>query len=256
MRPFSLPGIAALMLAAGIAGAAGDAIVVGAFSSARPGGALPPDWEPLLVRGVERRTVYALVESQGATVLRAEARASASGLVRRLRATVEKTPLLKWRWKVANVLGRSDIRRKAGDDFPARVYVLFDYPVSRLSFAERAGLLVARALDGGDVPAATLCYVWDGGAPAGTIFPSAYTRRVRMIVVESGAARVGRWVTVERDVAADFRAAFGEEAPPIAGIAIAADTDNTGESAVAWFGDISLHPRPEATAGSEPTGVN
>jgi hypothetical protein len=61
-----------------------------------------------------------------------------------------------------------------------------------------------------------------------------------MIVVESGAARAGQWVTIERDIAADFRAAFGEAAPPVTGIAISADTDNTGESVTAWFGDLQF----------------
>ena len=61
-----------------------------------------------------------------------------------------------------------------------------------------------------------------------------------MIVVESGRERTGRWIDYERDVAADWRAAFGGEAPPIAGIAIMTDTDNTGETARSWYGDIAL----------------
>ena len=83
--------------------------------------------------------------------------------------------------------------------------------------------------------------MWDGKAPAGTIVPSSYTSLMRMIVVESGGARVNRWLDMERDVAADFKAAFGEEAPPVLAVAIATDTDNTGESAVAFFGDISFN---------------
>lgn len=54
-----------------------------------------------------------------------------------------------------------------------------------------------------------------------------------MIVVESGADKAGLWVTVTRDLAADFRAAFGEEAPPVIGVVIATDTDNTGERVTA-----------------------
>ena len=97
--------------------------------------------------------------------------------------------------------------QSAGDDFPARVYVMFDYPLEKLSFADRIKLRLARALHDPNLPAATLCYVWDGKATAGTIAPSAYTNRVRLIVVESGASRVKQWLSVERDVAADFKAA-------------------------------------------------
>jgi hypothetical protein len=61
-----------------------------------------------------------------------------------------------------------------------------------------------------------------------------------VIVVESGAANVNRWREAERDLVADFRAAFGEEPPPISGVAVASDTDNTGESVTALYGDIRL----------------
>ena len=59
-----------------------------------------------------------------------------------------------------------------------------------------------------------------------------------MIVVENGAANLNRWMTVERNLLDDYRAAFEDEAPPIVGVAIMTDTDNTGESATAWYGDI------------------
>jgi hypothetical protein len=88
------------------------------------------------------------------------------------------------------------------------------------------------------VPAAALCYVWDGKLPAGTGLWSAYTDRVRLVVVESGPGRLGQWVAEKRNVAADFRAAFGEAPPRISGIAIAADTDQTGAKVRAWIGDI------------------
>lgn len=36
----------------------------------------------------------------------------------------------------------------------------------------------------------------------------------------------------------DFRAAFGEDPGQVTGVAVATDTDNTGESATAFYGDI------------------
>ena len=103
---------------------------------------------------------------------------------------------------------------------------------------------MARALYDPNLPAATICYVWDGKSPAGTIVPSAYTNLMRMVVVESGASRVNQWLITERDVAADFKAAFGDHGdavPTITAVAIATDTDNTGESAIAFYGDISFN---------------
>jgi hypothetical protein len=238
----------AFALCAAMAFAAVDAIMVGAFSAARSGSSLPDGWAPLGAQNARNRTQYALVDDDGTTVLRAESNAAASGLSRKLRADPAEHPLLRWRWKVSNTLKGGDVYRKEGDDYPARIYVMFDYPVEKLPLGERMKLRMARALHDPDLPAATLCYVWDSKAPPGTITPSTYTDRVRMVVVESGAARVKRWVDMERDVYRDFRAAFGEDPPMISAIAVATDTDNTGETVTAWYGDISLHKRAVSTS--------
>ena len=218
-----------------------DPLVVAAFSALQAGAPLPEIWKPLRVASAKDPTRYTLVNDSGVTVLRAESTAAASGLSRAMKVNPAEFPILQWRWKIANILKASDIRSKAGDDYPARVYVMFDYPLEKLSFAERTKIRLARALYDPNIPAATLCYVWDGKAPAGTIVTSPYTHRVRMIVAESGASRVNQWLTVERDVAADFKAAFGEDAPAVLAVAIATDTDNTGESTVAHYGDISFY---------------
>lgn len=230
-------------LATALLARAADVVSVAAFSSAKPGSASPAGWNPLGVRNVEKRTLYTLVEDGGTVVLRAESNASASGLSRKLRVDPAAYPLLRWRWKVANILKASDITTREGDDYPARLYVMFDYPLDKLPFGERTKLRMARAFYDPDLPAATICYVWDSRAPVGTSVASRYTERVRMVVAESGPGRVGHWVALERDLQADFRAAFGEEPPAISAVAVASDTDNTGEAATAWFGDISLHKR-------------
>ncbi len=218
-----------------------DTLRVAAFSALQAGAALPEPWKPANLSGVKNHTRYTLADDSGVTVLRAESAAAASGLTRGIRVNPADFPILQWRWKISNVLKTSDIHTRQGDDYPARLYVMFDYPLEKLSFVERTKIRLARALHDPNLPAATLCYVWDGKAPAGTIVESSYTSRVRMIVVESGAARVNQWLTVERDVAADFKAAFGENAPPISAISIATDTDNTGESVVTHYGDISFY---------------
>jgi hypothetical protein len=119
---------------------------------------------------------------------------------------------------------------------------LIDYPLQNLPFTERMKLHMARALHDPNLRAATLCYLWDGTVPAGTMVASSYTDRVRLVVVESGASRVNQWLAFERDVAADFKAAFGEDAPAVTAVAIATDdTDNTSESVTAYYGDISFN---------------
>lgn len=224
-------------------GCAAEAVEAMRFSALRPGEALPGWLKPYAFEGRPRHTEYALVEDSGRTVLRARAEASTSGLVRELRVDLRSHPLLAWRWKVARLLGRSDIAKKDGDDFPARLYVTFDLDIATLPLGERVKLRIARALWGEQVPLAALCYVWDTRAPQDTIAPNAYTDRVQMVVADSGPALLGRWVERVRDVGADYRRAFGADAPLVNGVVVSADTDNTGETAESWFGDIEFRSR-------------
>jgi hypothetical protein len=214
------------------------------FSSLKPGAPLPGWLEPYVFPDQPRHTEFAFVADEGRTVLRARAAASASGLVRALRVDPRAHPVLAWRWKVMSLVQKGDMASKAGDDFPARLYVTFDLDPATLEFGTRMKLALARAVWGERLPLAALCYVWDRRLPADTIAPNAYTDRVRMVVADSGAARLGRWVAHERDVAADYRRAFGAEAPPINGVIVSADTDNTGETAESYFGDVEFRSRP------------
>ncbi len=72
----------------------------------------------------------------------------------------------------------------------------------------------------------------------GSTMPNAYTDRVIMVVMESGSDKLNTWITEKRNIYEDYKAAFGHEPPIITGIAIMTDTDNTKESATAYYGDI------------------
>ena len=221
------------------------------FSSLKAGGPLPDDMKAWDFGGRSRPTRYSLVADDGIVVLRAEADASTSGIVREVRFDPREYPILSWRWKAMTVVERGDIRTKAGDDFAARVYVTFALDPAALPPSERMKLSFARLVHGEKVPAAALCYVWDGKSPRDTTVPNAYTERVRMIVAESGAARTGRWVSMQRNIRDDYKRAFGSEPAGVTGVIVSTDTDNTGESAVAFYGDISFGP-PERAAREAP----
>jgi hypothetical protein len=234
--------LAAALLAALASTSLAQPLRVAPFSSASPGTAPPPGWAELAFPRIDRHTRYALVADDGGTVVAAQADASASGWIHRMDVPAAQARMLRWRWKAERLPAGGDSRTKAGDDAAARVYVTFRADPARLPWHERALNEIQRALYGEAPPHASLMYVWDTRAPAGTSVPNPYTARVRTIVVESGTARVGRWVAHQRDIVADYREAFGEDPPPIAGVAIMTDADNTGGTAAAKYGDITLAP--------------
>ena len=233
--------------------AQGDAAIeVGGFSREASGG-LPAMWKPLTFPKIPRHTSYALVPDSGRVVVRAEAKASASGLATDVHIDPREYPIVRWRWKIANLVERADLTRKDGDDYPARLYINFRGKQKELSFLDKVEIAVYRRLYGRDPPTAAINYIWDGKAAVGTIAPNAYSDRVRMIVVQSGSEALGRWVDEERNLFEDYRAAFGDDPPPIVSVAIMTDTDNTGETTVAWYGDITFHKTAAKRAAANPS---
>lgn len=235
--------VAALgLVAAGLlpppARAAGEPLAIGHFSAARPDGGIPAGWEPLTFDNIARHTGYRLVSSAGTTAVRAEASASASGLIRRVRIDPREYPVIEWRWKALDLPRGNDPRQKAGDDYAARIYVAFEFDAGRAGTLDKLTYEAARLIYGDYPPAGSLNYVWDSALPEGTRFASPYTERNRVIVVESGSARLGEWVSERRNVLEDYRRAFGADPPMIEGVAIMTDADNTGGRTSAVYGDI------------------
>lgn len=185
-------------------------------------------------------TAYRVVMWDGVMGMEARADASMSLMGRSIEVDLSQTPVLCWRWRVDRLISKADMRQKSGDDYAARVYVAFSLPASSMSFATRAKLKLARTLYGDVVPDGAINYVWDK-LPVGTWLPNAYTDRTQMKVQRSGAAQLGTWVTERVNVAQDALSVFGPLSVQdlrLNLLAVATDTDNTGESAVAGFADL------------------
>jgi hypothetical protein len=219
-------------------------IEVGIFSKDQEGQGLPTGWKPLTFKKIERHTVYTLVKDGETIVVNAVANASASGLVREIRIDPNEYPIIQWRWKVANILKKGDVHKKEGDDYPARIYITFEYDSSKLGFFEKIKYETARLLYGQYPPLSAINYIWESRASVGTIVPNPYTDRVMMIVLESGDTKVNQWICEERNILEDHKKAFRESPSMISGVAIMTDTDNTGESATAYYGDIVFKKAP------------
>ena len=201
-------------------------IEVAKFSSGTVGQTMPDGWKPLTFKKIPKQTIYELVKEGESVVVKAMSDASASGLTKEVRIDPKEYPIIRWRWRVENLLKRSDVNRKDGDDYPARIYVTFEYDPEKTSFSKKLKYKAGRAIFG-EIPIGALNYIWETKTPIGTIVENAYTNFAQMIVVESGPQKVGTWVGEERNIYEDYKRAFGEEPPMINGVAIMTDTDNS-----------------------------
>ena len=214
--------------------------------SSHPTGAAPKGWTFQPVRTASSATKYTLVRDDelGATVLEGSANAAAGALIYRFDGDARTSSILRFKWKVGGLIATSDPRTKGGDDYVARIYVTFAVDPERASIKERAENAIVNALHGETPPHAALSYVFTHKAALGTIITSPFTQRVKKIVVDADPNSVGKWKSFTRDIYDDYKRAFGEEPTRISGIAIMVDTDNTGETVSARFGDITLSSRP------------
>jgi len=213
--------------------------------SSASGPELPAPWRIVTVTKIPRHTRYAVAKHDGRRAVRADADASYANVVHPLDADIGSIPILRFAWRVDRFPDHSDLTSRARDDVAAKVCVLFDVPLERLSLVDRTKIQLGRRLLDPQLPAATICYVWDRTLPAGRWIDNAYTNRVRMLVLRSGAdGEQSRWREERRDLRADFAQAFPREAafglPKVAALAFATDADNTKSQAAAWFGDMAL----------------
>ena len=203
----------------------------------------PPPWQVVgLPRQAMPVTRYGVIDLDGQRVLRVHAAASYGNLVQVLREN-PAAHRLTWRWRLDTPNPAADLRRKDGDDSPVKVCVLFDLPIGAVPFVERQMLRIARLRTGEQLPAASVCYVWDARLAPGTVLDNAYTRRVRLVVLRGPEAPLHTWQTEQRDVRADFLRLFGDEAAapvPLVAVVIAGDADNTRGHSVAHIGAIGL----------------
>ena len=201
-------------------------------------------WEALALPRVDAATVYTHVTADGRSAVRSESRCSASALARPLEGVdLSLTPILRWSWRVETPLEAHDERVKGGDDFAARVYVMFRFLPEEASWTARARHRLARLLYRREAPGNALNYVWSTREPAGASWDNPFAPESRMISM--GPAESGVWRSHEVDVARDYRAHFAGEPPALLGLAIMTDADNRCSEAGALFAAFELAPREE-----------
>ena len=201
-------------------------------------------WEALEFPKIDRHTEYSIVSSveseAGGSLLRAQADASASGLIFKSTFDIAETPFVEWRWKVEGTVTGGDASKKEGDDYASRIYIIFPYDPKEASFGTRLKYNAARLIYGEYPPLGSLNYIWANREHSQKVIPNAFTSQAMMFPVDTGREHVGQWRSYRVDIRADYIEAFGEDPPATASLAIMSDTDNTGESATAYIDYIRV----------------
>jgi hypothetical protein len=176
-------------------------------------------WKEQTIWGTKKSN-YSFIKENGKSVLMGKSVNAGSGLLHKVSIDPKSYPVIRWSWKIDHTVKKGNERTKDGHDFAARLYVVFP----------RGLFSRTRAIE----------YVWGNVMTKGESLRSPYSNNAVMIAVNSGNELAGKWVTNRRNYADDYRTAFGEEAPKVGAVAIMTDSDNTGETAIGYYGDIDL----------------
>jgi hypothetical protein len=219
------PALFALLLVLVGAAWAADQVVIEDWSKYPVGThGIPPGWEGQ--KWGSPAYDLTIVENDGHKVLHLASKSEGSTISKDIKGKVDlkETPILEWRWRVVRLPANGDSRKKETDDQAAQVYV--GWP--RFPEAVRSRIIG---------------YVWDTSAPVGTIVKSEKTGTVTYVVVRSGTADLGKWITEQRNVAEDYRKIYGEAPDNPGGVSLAIDSNDTRSSAESFLGPI-LFRRP------------
>ena len=198
------------------------------------------NWKPFTFPKIQKYTLYSIEKDGDRHILKAESKASASAIVYKDSFNAYEFSRARWRWKVSNVYARGNARTKEGDDYPIRVYVMFEYDPGQAGVLERMQYGILKTLYGEYPPHSTLSYVWANKEDTEKMVTSPYTDRAKIIFLEQGVKKVGTWQDESVSIVEDYQKAFGTRPPTRARIAIMNDSDNTGESSVSYLEYIEV----------------
>ena len=199
------------------------------------------DWRPLYFPKIRRHSIYTVVTEQNESYLKAESNASASGIIYKKEFNVYDYPKIRWRWKISNVYKKGDADKKSCDDYPIRIYIIFKYDPEKASLGQKIRYGLAKLIYGEYPPQSSMNYIWANMKKSEKIITSPYASEAKMIIMEAGEEKAGKWVTEESDIIEDYKSAFDIFPPAIASLAIMNDSDDTGESSVSYVDYIEVY---------------
>ena len=171
------------------------------------------------VRGAETKTTYSVGVNENGNYLKAEAENAASGLGKKIKINLDKTPFINITWKVEKDLKNINEKSKKGHDFAARVFVIKKTGLTALS---------NRAIN----------YAFSSNSKIGESWPSPYTKKSFDNVLSTTNNNLNEWVTVKANVKEDFKKYHDLDVKELDGVAIMTDTDNSKMRAITYYQNI------------------
>ena len=177
------------------------------------------EMKTLQVRKVKGKTTYTFGSNENGNYLKAEAEGKASGLGKKVKINLIKTPFINITWKVEKNLSGIIENSKKGHDYAARVFVVKKTGVAPLS---------NKAIN----------YVFSSNNSVGENWPSPYTKKSIDYVLSTTNEHQNEWVTVKANVREHFKNLHDLDVKELNGVAIMTDTDNSKLKAISYYQNI------------------
>jgi hypothetical protein len=198
------------------------------------------NWKPFTFPKIQRHSTYSIQKEDWKSYLVATADNSVSGIIHNKSFNIYKMPIVKWKWKISNIYLTGDEKKKSGDDYPLRIYIVFKYNPEKAGIFERVQYNTMKLIYGEYPPHSSLNYIWANKKYPERILPNTYTAKTQMILLQKGSEHAGFWIEERVNALEDYRKAFGANPPEEARLAIMSDADNTGEKATGYVDYIEV----------------
>ena len=201
----------AVLLAASLVGA-DDRLVIADFSTGVDGNGVPKGWQ---LKEKSGKADLTAAKDGDMHAVRFRSADTSFSLQKEVQVDVKLYPVLTWKWKVVKLPKGGDFRRSSADDQAAQLFLAF-------------------------TKTKAIVYIWDTSAPQGLMESTSPVpfMTVKVVVVRSGPAELGKWITETRNVYEDYKKFYGDEPPAVAGVRLQINSQHTETSAESLFAEV------------------
>jgi len=194
-----------------------DSMVIADFSSSVDASGIPAGWE---LKEKNGKADFAVVKDGDVAAGRFRSTNTSFSLQKKVNVDLKQFPLLTWKWKVTKLPAGGDFRKSKTDDQAAQLFAAFSKTKA-------------------------IVYIWDTTAPVGLMEDTSPVpfMSVKVVVVRSGPAELGKWIAETRNVYDDYKKLYGSEPPEVSGIRLQINSQHTGTSAESYFADVKFTSR-------------